>query len=119
VRGPGSTTSDSILARLSRGEFVIKAQAVQHYGAGVFERLNRMTMPRSFVPAFAGGGLVTMPSASAGDSGGGNATVNLTIGNEVFRGLTAPRETAERLIRFATAEETKKAGRRPAWFEGG
>ena len=58
VRGPGTGTSDSILARLSTGEFVIRARAVQHYGAQVFERLNRMTMPRTLVPAFAGGGLV-------------------------------------------------------------
>ena len=40
VRGPGTGTSDSILARLSTGEFVIRARAVQHYGAQVFERLN-------------------------------------------------------------------------------
>jgi hypothetical protein len=118
VRGPGTATSDSIFARLSDGEFVLKARAVQHYGAEVFERLNRMAMPRRLVPGFASGGLVSLPG-DAGGGGGGYATVNLTIGSEVFRGLTAPRETAERLIRFATAEESKKAGRRPAWFEGG
>ena len=117
VRGPGTTTSDSIFARLSDGEFVVKARAVQHYGAAMFDRLNRMSMPRRLVPGFASGGLVSaMPSAAGG---GGGTTLNLTIGSEVFRGLTAPRETAERLIRFATTEESKKAGRRPAWFEGG
>ena len=119
VHGPGTTTSDSIFARLSTGEFVVKARAVQHYGAALFERLNRMAMPRTLVPGFAGGGLV-LPALA--DSGGGSegsfATLNLTIGGEVFGGLTAPRETAERLIRFATAEEGKKAGRRPAWYEG-
>ena len=121
VRGPGSGTSDSILAQLSHGEFVIRARAVQHYGAQVFERLNAMAMPRTLVPAFAGGGLVLpMPAETGGSSGGGAyATVNLTIGGDVFRGLMAPRETAERLIRFATAEEQRRAGRRPAWFEGG
>jgi hypothetical protein len=120
VRGPGTGTSDSIFARLSTGEFVIRARAVQHYGTQVFERLNQMTMPRTLVPAFAGGGLVLpMPAQRDGGAGGAYATVNLTIGADVFRGLMAPRETAERLIRFATAEETKRAGRRPAWFEGG
>ena len=118
VRGPGTSTSDSILARLSTGEFVIRARAVQHYGAEVFERLNAMRMPRTLVPGFAGGGLVVPMPAEAG-GGAAHATVNLTIGSETFRGLMAPRETAERLIRFATAEESKKAGRRPAWFEGG
>jgi hypothetical protein len=62
VRGPGTGTSDSILARLSHGEFVIRARAVQHYGAELFERLNAMRMPPNsiptLVPAFAGGGLV-------------------------------------------------------------
>ena len=85
----------------------------------MFERLNAMRMPRRLVPGFASGGLVSLPGDAGGDGGGGYATVNLTIGSEVFRGLTAPRETAERLIRFATSEESKKAGRRPAWFEGG
>ena len=79
-----------------------------------------MSMPRRLVPGFASGGLVSLPADAGGRKGdGGYATVNLTIGSEVFRGLTAPRETAKRLIRFATTEESKKAGRRPAWFEGG
>ena len=119
VRGPGTATSDSILARLSSGEFVIRASAVQHYGAQIFERLNAMRMPRTLVPGFAGGGLVMPVAGNGGGDGGSYATLNLTIGGEVFGGLMAPRETAERLIRFATAEEGKKAGRRPAWFEGG
>ena len=93
VRGAGTGTSDSIFARLSNGEFVVKARAVQHYGAEVFERLNAMRMPRSLVPGFAAGGLVSPMAAAAGGGGGGDATVNLTIGSEVFRGLTAPRET--------------------------
>ena len=80
-----------------------------------------MRMPRTLVPGFAGGGLVAArcrPMAAAG-AAAAYATLNLTIGGEVFGGLMAPRETAERLIRFATSEEQKKAGRRPAWFEGG
>ena len=37
VIGPGSGTSNSILARLSNGEFVIRAAAVRKYGARFFE----------------------------------------------------------------------------------
>ncbi|WP_326808182.1 hypothetical protein OHB04_22855 [Streptomyces sp. NBC_01775] len=41
VRGPGSGTSDSILARVSNGEFVIRAKAVARYGMALFHALNQ------------------------------------------------------------------------------
>jgi tape measure domain-containing protein len=53
VRGPGTGTSDSILARLSNGEFVVRAAAVQHYGPELLRRINQRTLP-----AFAAGGEV-------------------------------------------------------------
>lgn len=53
VRGPGTGTSDSILARLSNGEFVVKADAVRHYGPEFLRQLNQRR-----VAAFAGGGQV-------------------------------------------------------------
>lgn len=56
VRGSGSSTSDSILARLSNGEFVMSAKAVKKWGSGFMERLNS-GFP-SMTPAFAGGGMV-------------------------------------------------------------
>lgn len=40
VHGPGTTTSDSIPARLSRGEFVMSAAAVRKYGLGLMFALN-------------------------------------------------------------------------------
>lgn len=52
-RGPGTGTSDSIWSRLSNGEYVIKAAAVERYGVGLFDSLNQMR-----VPAFASGGSV-------------------------------------------------------------
>ena len=51
VVGPGSGTSDSILARLSNGEFVVRAAAVEHYGADLLHQINAMR--------FADGGLVS------------------------------------------------------------
>ncbi len=57
VRGPGSGVSDSILARLSNGEFVVKARAVRHYGVGLLEAINGGRLPR--LPGFATGGHVT------------------------------------------------------------
>lgn len=46
VAGPGSSTSDSIPARLSNGEYVIKAAAVSRYGVDFFNALNQMQAPR-------------------------------------------------------------------------
>ncbi|MFJ3201022.1 phage tail tape measure protein [Streptomyces sp. NPDC086989] len=40
VRGPGSGTSDSILARISNGEYVIKAASVRQYGVAMLDQLN-------------------------------------------------------------------------------
>lgn len=40
VTGPGTATSDSVNARLSNGEFVIRASSVRKYGAGLFAALN-------------------------------------------------------------------------------
>jgi TP901 family phage tail tape measure protein len=56
VFGPGSSTSDSIPAWLSNGEFVIRAAAVRKYGQHLFERLNLMQMPAARMNA---GGMVT------------------------------------------------------------
>lgn len=84
VRGPGSGTSDSIPARLSAGEFIIRAAAVRRYGVDFFRLLNGARMPTlrrptvQGLPAFATGGLVT-----AGDSSGASASVNGEIGLHV------------------------------------
>lgn len=58
IQGPGSGTSDSILAKLSNGEFVVRAAAVNYYGPGYFSALNKMTLPR-----YADGGLVGVQGA--------------------------------------------------------
>lgn len=69
ITGNGTSTSDSIPARLSDGEYVVQAKAVRHYGLNFVEALNRMaldnqsglrkfsvTRPRR--ASFAGGGIV-------------------------------------------------------------
>lgn len=45
VSGRGSKTSDSIPANLSRGEFVVKAAAVDKFGVGFLNSINNMNMP--------------------------------------------------------------------------
>ena len=46
VQGAGTGTSDSILARLSTGEFVIRASAVRHWGEDFLADLNSLRSPR-------------------------------------------------------------------------
>lgn len=46
VRGPGTGTSDSILARISNGEAVTRARAVRFYGTKMMEDINNMRFPR-------------------------------------------------------------------------
>lgn len=59
VRGPGTGTSDSILARLSNGEYVLRAAAVQRYGTGLLDQMNGLAIPQ-----FADGGAVDVAAAS-------------------------------------------------------
>lgn len=40
VNGPGTPTSDSIPARLSAGEYVVRAAAVSHYGRSMMDAIN-------------------------------------------------------------------------------
>lgn len=60
VRGPGTSTSDSINARLSDGEFVQPTRAVKHYGVGFMEAIRKLQVPK---PRFATGGLVAASRA--------------------------------------------------------
>jgi hypothetical protein len=56
ISGPGTGTSDSILSWLSKGEYVMRASAVNHYGAELMRAINSMSLPK-----FASGGQVSMP----------------------------------------------------------
>jgi hypothetical protein len=90
ISGPGTATSDSIFARLSNGEYVIKAAAVQKYGLGFMHALNNMHLPK-----FANGGAVAraafpamnpLMSMGGGPSGMHRGTFPLPDGSshEVF-----------------------------------
>ncbi|MEF8717497.1 MAG: phage tail protein [Candidatus Accumulibacter necessarius] len=82
VTGPGTSTSDSIPARLSAGEYVLNAAAVRSVGVSFLDALNgiahgpRVTAGRL---ALAEGGLVEQlkPSAPAGAAPPGVRIVNV------------------------------------------
>lgn len=56
IRGPGTTTSDDINAKLSDREFVHPATATEHYGLPFMEAVRTKQFPK---PSFALGGLFT------------------------------------------------------------
>jgi TP901 family phage tail tape measure protein len=56
IKGPGTTTSDSIPAWLSNREYVIPAKSVDYFGVDFFHSLRSLQMPRF---GFATGGLAT------------------------------------------------------------
>ncbi len=80
IRGAGTGTSDSIPARLSNGEYVIRAAAVQRVGVSALDALNGMRTPigrarPGGVARFAEGGLVS-------PGGGARGELSATIGLE-------------------------------------
>ncbi|UEA17529.1 tape measure protein [Pasteurella canis] len=60
ITGPGTGTSDSIPARLSNGEYVIRAASVSRYGVDFLHAINRGQLRK-----YNTGGLVSMPKVSA------------------------------------------------------
>jgi len=73
VTGPGTSTSDSIPARLSAGEYVVNAAAVKRVGVALLQSINGISAgPRVAGPtlAFAAGGLVpeAAPAQAPGQS---------------------------------------------------
>lgn len=80
IRGKGTGTSDSILARLSNGEFVMRAAAVRKYGPDFMAKLNGLRLP-----GYASGGLIgAAMSAPVGQSGRDLGRVDLNIGGETI-----------------------------------
>jgi hypothetical protein len=79
IKGPGGPKSDSIPARLSAGEFVVKADAVSRFGVNQLQAINRGMQPPSFanleMPKFSEGGFVGSPGAP-----GASGMVHLGIG---------------------------------------
>jgi len=109
IRGPGSGTSDSILARLSNGEFVMRAAAVSKWGPRFMAALNGMQNPFGY----AGGGLVRQRFATGGMVTARTAdgvTVNLSFPGGTFA-LRGDAEIVGGLTREARRAGMLSAGR--------
>lgn len=111
VRGPGSGTSDSIAARLSAGEFVVRAAAVRRLGLGFLSGLN----------GYAAGGLVERPPlrfAAGGlvpSAAGGGRAVHLHLGGGSFA-LSGHGSVVDALVSAAHSQQIRSAGVKPSWF---
>jgi hypothetical protein len=115
IRGPGTGTSDSIIARVSAGEYIVRAKAVRRLGLRTLNAINAGRLP-----GFAAGGLVarSVPSfapASAGGDSNSKKAFDLVIGGEVFEGLLAPESVATKLHEFGIKRNTRRAGKAPGW----
>lgn len=120
VHGAGTSTSDSIPAWLSAGEFVVKTKAVQHYGADFMHAINGMRL--------AGGGMVagftsvlpstkSMSTPAVLSSAGPKSVLNLYIGEEEFAGMLVPDRTAQSLSRYASQRKLSRIGKQPGWSQ--
>ncbi len=130
ISGPGTTTSDSILAWLSRNEFVQPAKAVQYYGLDFMEMIRQMRLPRDLFPKFAVGGMVdglrdalsfTLPPLPGMATGGeakstARPLVLQIAGKGTFHGtLNAPEHVIDTLHRESIFEQYAAAGKSPNW----
>jgi len=114
IRGPGSGTSDSILARLSNGEFVMRAAAVNKWGPQFMAALNGMRNPFGYagggmVRRFAAGGMVTARAADG-------TTLNLHFPSGSSFALRGDAGIVAGLVREGRRAGMLNAGRVPGAF---
>jgi hypothetical protein len=135
ISGPGTATSDSVPIWASAGEFMVRAAAVRKYGVTLFHALNSMRLPPTLLRGFSQGGLVDrlqvlmppMPHLRFADGGlvpapaGDNnlRPINLQIGSEMFAGMLAPEDVAQKLLRVAVSRQVRSAGRKPSYYGKG
>ncbi|QND58221.1 phage tail tape measure protein [Mesorhizobium huakuii] len=134
VVGAGGPTSDSILAWLSNGEFVMQAAAVRRFGVGFLNALNQGFLPslegfslggfvdgfnRSMsqlaIPRMATGGLAPRP-ATGGATARDSATTTLHFSfpgtGEIFEAFTSD-FVASRMTHAAVKAGLLSTGRKP------
>ena len=137
VRGPGTSRSDSIWARLSNFEYVHTAKATKYYGLAFMDAINKMRIPVASIQQLMGGGFSTggfagslgnlMPRtrfadgglAFAGATGGGSGLqpVHFHINGQDFPAM-ASLDVVKRIQNYATASQLRSGGRKPTWYEG-
>jgi len=108
IRGPGTGTSDSILARISNGESVITAAATSFWGPDFMNAVNNMAMPPEF------GAIPSALAEAGGPSRGPMVALPIQGPDGVYEGQFDP-DTAERLERDMRKRAKTKSIRSPAF----
>ena len=117
IRGPGSGTSDSIMAMLSNGEFVINNNTRRFFGSTFFHGLQAYARSggKGKLPGFATGGLVGAlgsafePVTQAMGTGGAPVHIHLP-GGDTMR-LREGEDTVN-TVKTMMNREARKRGRR-------
>jgi hypothetical protein len=130
VTGPGSGTSDSIMAWLSNGEFVMRMRAVQKYGLGFMQAVNEGRLNLNKLKGFNLGGLVSstlspvLPSlvprfADGGPvvPGGGMRPVSINFEGTRFDAFMME-EGVRALAKHSNEQRMRRAGKRPSYVGG-
>ncbi|MER7445046.1 hypothetical protein [Micromonospora avicenniae] len=114
IRGPGSATSDSIISRVSNGEYILRAGAVRKLGVGFLDRLNQIDrkggIPGDSLPGRqVQDGALARRSLEAAQGGNGGPAVNVTV--HVAGSVTAERNLAKS-IALTVRDEIARNGKR-------
>ena len=105
IRGPGTSTSDSVPVAASDGEYMIKAAAVDHYGVGFMNAINNMQAPTR-----ADGGRVSLASVRARNISG--ISPALPPVNFIFNGPVASKRQAQDMV-IEAIKDAQNSGRIP------
>jgi hypothetical protein len=98
VKGPGTSTSDSIPAKLSKGEVVIPANVVKHFGLGMFKKMIAAVPPQLGAKTTVKDGVVN----AAGGYVNPNEKISKGLQNSTFlQGLVAPIERGSKALASA------------------
>jgi len=92
LRGPGTGTSDSILAAVSNREYVVRAMAVRKYGVNFMDQLNAGAIDPDRLK-----GLGASQKGPAG-GGGDTTSLNLTINGRATGQLSGSRASVQNLV---------------------
>lgn len=105
---PGYGGGDKVSALLEAGEFVVRKEAVKHYGAGLFAALNSLRLPdlSGLVPALPAPALAAAGPASPTRT----VNINLNVGAETYQMQTDER-TAARLERWYALRSSNRLTR--------
>jgi len=107
ISGPGTSTSDSIPAMLSNGEYVINAASVRALGTPLLDRINGMAMGgmvRYDIPKYSTGGRIMYNQGGPASSSNALYNINVTLnGSNMNADDVAKAISREMRIREAAA----------------